>query len=459
MRKKRKRKREKVRRPFQIDRIGPRFAIGRNIAGGGMRQLNQLSASEAAPRLAAREITAEQMARACLARIEERESAVHAWIHLDPDVVLAQARQLDRGPVRGPLHGLPLGVKDLIDTADMPTAYGSPVYAGHRPRADAACVALARSAGALVLGKTVTTEFAWFHPGKTANPRNPSHTPGGSSSGSAAAVADCMVPLAFGTQTAGSIIRPASYCGIVGYKPTHGTLPRAGIKPLSDSLDTLGTLTRSVADAALLVSALSGRELLPGPLHQAPRIGLCRTHEWHAAQPETTATMENIGAALGRAGAKLSEIVLPQVFAGVAQAQIDIMNYEIHAALACERLQHYAGLSDKLKQLLENARQCDAARYDEALRLVASCRSQLEDVFAGVDVLLAPSAPGEAPAGLGATGDPVFCRAWTALHVPAINLPCGLGPHGLPVGLQVIGRGGDDARALAVADWVHQRVS
>lgn len=424
-----------------------------------MQQLNQLSASEAARRLATREITAEQMARACLARIEEREAAVRAWIHLDPDAVLAQARQLDAGPVRGPLHGLPLGVKDLIDTADMPTAYGSPIYAGHRPRADAACVALARAAGALVLGKTVTTEFAWFYPGKTANPHNPSHTPGGSSSGSAAAVADCMVPLAYGTQTAGSIIRPASYCGIVGYKPTHGTLPRAGIKPLSDSLDTLGTLTRTVADAALFVSAVSGRDLLPKPLKQAPRIGLCRTHEWNAAQPETAAAMENIRAALAPAGAKLSEIVLPQVFAGVTQAQIDIMNYEICAALACERLQRYAGLSDKLKRLLENAKQCDAARYDAALELVASCRSQMGQVFAGVDVLLAPSAPGEAPAGLAATGDPIFCRMWTVLHVPAINLPCGLGPHGLPVGLQIIGRRGDDARALAVADWVHQRIA
>jgi Asp-tRNA(Asn)/Glu-tRNA(Gln) amidotransferase A subunit family amidase len=427
--------------------------------GGGVLQLNQLSASEAARRLGAREITAEQLARACLARIEEREGTVGAWIHLDPDAVLAQARQLDSGPVRGPLHGLPLGVKDLIDTADMPTAYGSPVYAGHRPRTDAACVALARAAGALVLGKTVTTEFAWFHPGKTANPRNPSHTPGGSSSGSAAAVADCMVPLALGTQTAGSIIRPASYCGIVGYKPTHGTLPRAGIKPLSDSLDTLGSLARTVADAALLVSAVSGRDLLPKPLEQAPRIGLCRTHDWSAAQPETIATMEYTGAALHRAGAKLSKIVLPQVFAGVTQAQIDIMNYEICASLAGERLQHYAGLSDKLKQLLENAKQSDAARYDAARVLAASCRSRLDEVFAGVDVLLAPSAPGEAPAGLAATGDPIFCRMWTVLHLPAINLPCGLGPHGLPVGLQIIGRGGDDARALAVAEWVQQRIA
>jgi amidase len=423
-----------------------------------MQQLNQLSATEAARRLAAREITAEQMAHACLARIEEREAAVGAWIHIDPDAVLAQARQLDAGPVRGPLHGLPLGVKDLIDTADLPTAYGSPVYAGHRPRADAACVALARAAGALVLGKTVTTEFAWFHPGKTANPHNPSHTPGGSSSGSAAAVADCMVPLAYGTQTAGSIIRPASYCGIVGYKPTHGTLPRAGIKPLSDSLDTLGTLTRTVADAALLVGAVSGRDLLPRPLAQPPRIGLCRTYEWSAAQPETVAAIENAGAVLARAGAKVKEIGLPQDFAKIAQAQIDIMNYESYAALACERLQHYAGLSDKLKQLLKTAQQCDAARYDAAQVLVESCRGRLEDVFADLDVLLAPSAPGEAPAGLGATGDPIFCRVWTVLHVPAINLPCGFGPKGLPLGLQIIGRRGDDARALAVADWAHPRL-
>ena len=423
-----------------------------------MQQLNELSASAAARRLAAREITAEQMARACLARIEEREAAVGAWIYVDPDAVLAQARQLDAGPVRGPLHGLPVGVKDLIDTADMPTGYGSPIYAGHRPRSDAACVALARAAGALVLGKTVTTEFAWFHPGKTANPRNLSHTPGGSSSGSAAAVADCMVPLAFGTQTAGSVIRPASYCGIVGYKPTHGTLPRAGIKPLSDSLDTLGTLTRTVADAALLVAALSGRDLAPRPLAQPPRIGLCRTPEWNAAQPETVTAMESSAAALERAGATLGEIILPQDYAGITQAQIDIMNYEICAALACERLQHHEALSDKLKQLLENAQRCDAARYDAAQALVASCRGRMEDVFADLDVLLAPSAPGEAPAGLAATGDPIFCRMWTVLQVPAINLPCAVGPHGLPVGVQVIGRRGDDARTLAVAEWMHQRI-
>ena len=424
-----------------------------------MEQLNRLSATETVRRLAAREISAEQMVRACLARIEEREAAVGAWIHIDADAALAQARQLDAGAVRGPLHGLPLGVKDLIDTADMPTAYGSPVYAGNRPRVDAACVALARAAGALVLGKTVTTEFAWFHPGKTANPHGLSHTPGGSSSGSAAAVADFMVPLAFGTQTAGSVIRPASYCGIVGYKPTHGTLPRAGIKPLSDSLDTVGVLTRTVADAALFMSALSGRDLMPRSLAQPPRIGLCRTHEWGAAAPETVAALEDSGARLARAGAKLKEVVLPPDFARVTQAQIDIMNFEIYAALAGERLQQRDQLSDKLKQLLETAKQCDAARYDAAQAQVAACGRQLDQVFADVDVLLAPSAPGEAPAGLTATGDPIFCRMWTVLHLPAINLPASPGPRALPVGVQIVGRMGDDARTLAAADWAQQRLA
>src|SRR6185295_5733535 len=266
-----------------------------------MQKLNELGAMEAVRRLAAREISAEQLARACLDRIAERESTVGAWIHLEPDAVLRQARMLDAGPVRGPLHGLPVGVKDIIDTADLPTAYGSPIYAGHRPAADAACVALARAAGALVLGKTVSTEFAWFHPGKTANPRVPkgaaAHTPGGSSSGSAAAVADAMVPLAFGTQTAGSIVRPASYCGVVGYKPSHGTLPRMGVKTLAESLDTLGVMARSPGDAALLVGALSGRDLVPAPPASgstwAPKIALCRTHEWPAAQPETAAALEH----------------------------------------------------------------------------------------------------------------------------------------------------------------------
>ena len=426
-----------------------------------MKKLNELGAREAAQRLAAHEITAEQVARACLERIGERESTVGAWIHLDPDAVLAQARELDAGPVRGPLHGLPIGVKDIIDTVDMPTSYGSAVYPGHRPAADAAGVALARAAGALILGKTVSTEFAWFHPGKTANPRVPENaaprTPGGSSSGSAAAVADAMVPLAFGTQTAGSIVRPASYCGIVGYKPTYATLPRAGVKLLAESLDTLGVMARSPGDAALLIGALSGRKLLTDPLERAPRIALCRTHEWSAALPESVATLEHAAKTAARAGAVVHDLALPKPFAGLLQAQIDLMNYESYRSLASDRLHNYAGLSDTLKKLLGVAAKVDAARYDAARALATTCRAMLGDVFADADVILAPSAPGEAPRGLEATGDPVFCRIWTLLGVPALNIPCSQGPNGLPVGVQVIGRIGDDARALTVAAWLQQK--
>jgi Asp-tRNA(Asn)/Glu-tRNA(Gln) amidotransferase A subunit family amidase len=407
-------------------------------------------------RLASRDISAEQLARACLDRIGEREKAVGAWIHLDPDAVLARARELDAGPVRGPLHGLPIGVKDIIDTVDMPTEYGSAVYPGHRPAADAACVALSRAAGALVLGKTVSTEFAWFHPGKTANPHDPRCTPGGSSSGSAAAVADFMAPLAFGTQTAGSIVRPASYCGIVGYKPSHGTLPRMGVKMLSESLDTLGVMARSATDAALLVGALSGRAALLElqPLGRAPRIALCRTHEWTAAQPETMQALEHAAKTAARAGARVQDLALPKEFAGLLQSQIDLMYYESYLSLSSDRVHRYEGLSDTLKKLLAAAGKVDAARYDEARALAAGCRAMLAGVFADADAILAPSAPGEAPRGLAATGDPVFCRIWTLLGVPAMNIPCSRGPNGLPVGVQVIGRIGDDARALAVGEWL-----
>lgn len=427
-----------------------------------MQKLNEISARDAARRLAKREITAEQMARACLARIEERERTVGAWIHLDPDAVLAQARRLDAGPVRGPLHGLPIGVKDIIDTIDMPTGCGSPAYAGNRPRVDAAGVALARAAGALILGKTVTTEFAWFHPGKTANPRVPENaapcTPGGSSSGSAAAVADCMVPLAFGTQTAGSIVRPASYCGCVGYKPTYATLPRAGVKPLAEGLDTLGVMARSPGDAALLVGALSGRDLLLPPLGKAPTIALCRTHEWPAALPETVAALEHAAKTAARAGAQVKDLTLPQEFAGLLQAQIDLMNYEAYRALATDRVHQLDKLSDTLKMLLDTASKVDAARYDEARALAAACRAMLGEVFGDADAILAPSAPGEAPRGLAATGNPIFCRTWTLLGVPAMNIPCSQGPNGLPVGVQIVGRINDDARAIAVAEWLQQKL-
>src|SRR5438477_6757623 len=257
--------------------------------------LNRLSATAAVRKLAAREITAESLLRDCLDRIAEREPTVHAWTFLDADGAMERARVLDSQAPAGLLHGLPIAVKDLFDTFDMPTCYGSPIYGDHRPAADAASVALARAAGAIVVGKTVTTEFATFHPGPTCNPRNLKHTPGGSSSGSAAAVADWMVPLAFGSQTAGSIVRPAAFCGVVGYKPTFGMVIRVGVKMISDYLDTIGVLARSVPDSALFVAALTNRHdlLIDQPTADVPRIGMCRTYEWNRAQPETVAVFES----------------------------------------------------------------------------------------------------------------------------------------------------------------------
>src|SRR5690242_9359308 len=253
-----------------------------------------LSVRDAAQEIAAGRLTAEALTAACLDRIAAREGVVGAWHYLDRDAALAAAGQRDSEPPRGPLHGIPIAVKDLIDTVDMPTAYGSPIYRGHRPAADASCVALARAAGAVVLGKTVTTEFAAFTPGKTANPRNPAHTPGGSSSGSAAAVADRMAPLAFGTQTAGSVIRPAAYCGCIGYKPSFGLINRAGVKPLADSLDTVGVFARSIDDAAFFAGVLSERPPLRqlAVPQQSPRFGLHRTPLWDQAEPATEAALD-----------------------------------------------------------------------------------------------------------------------------------------------------------------------
>jgi Asp-tRNA(Asn)/Glu-tRNA(Gln) amidotransferase A subunit family amidase len=380
---------------------------------------------------------------------------VHAFAHLDPERVLAQARELDRGAVRGPLHGLPLGVKDVIDTFDAPTEYGSPIYRGHRPAADAGCVAMARALGAVILGKTVSTEFATFPPGPTANPRNLAHTPGGSSSGSAAAVADFMVPLAFGTQTSGSVIRPAAFCGVVGYKPSFGTLPRNGVKLLADSLDTVGILACSAEDAALLVSALTGRASLPIALSvPAPRLALCRTPQWSAAEPETVALFDELPGQLVRAGAFVGKLELPAPFAGLEAAQNTIWEYEMARNLADEFHRHRERIREPLRSQLARGWAIPAERYDAAKALARDCRRMLPDVMADYDALIVPAAPGVAPLGRQATGNPVFSRIWTLLHVPAITVPWATGQHGLPLGVQVIGRVGDDARALACAHWL-----
>jgi Asp-tRNA(Asn)/Glu-tRNA(Gln) amidotransferase A subunit family amidase len=377
---------------------------------------------------------------------------------VDVNGALERARALDRGAIVGPLHGLPIGVKDLFDTVDMPTAYGSPIYTGHRPPWDAAAVAIARAAGAIVIGKTVTTEFATFHPGATRNPHNAAHTPGGSSSGSAAAVADFMVPLAFGTQTAGSIVRPSAFCGVVGYKPTYGTVSRVGVKMISDTLDTVGGIARSVRDVALFVGALAQRpELSVADSPGVPRIGFCRTNEWDRTQPETVAAFDAARRDLERAGAHVREIALPDAFAGLVDAQLAIMTHEVASSLSYERMHHREQLSADMTKMIDAGLGVPKAQYDAARALARRCRVELGDVFRDVDVLIAPSAHGEAPEGM-ATGDPLFQRMWTLLRTPCVHLPTATGPRGLPVGVTVVATIGADKVLLEAATWVHDRI-
>lgn len=423
-----------------------------------MNKLHTLGAVDAARQIAQRSLSAESYARACLERIADREPVVQAFAGFNADRVIAQARKLDAGPVRGPLHGLPVGVKDIFDTFDLPTEYGSSVYEGHRPAADAAVVALTRHAGGIIIGKTVTTEFATFPPGKTRNPHIPAHTPGGSSSGSAAGVADAMFPLAFGTQTAGSVIRPAAYCGITGYKPSFGLLPRGGVKTGSDTLDTVGVFSRSIEDAAYFVAALTRQpdlQLRPWT-GSAPRIGICRGFQWSRVQPEMAAAMENAAAALSRAGAVVKEITLPPRFEGMAAAQATIMSYEGGANRADDVLRNGDRMDPRLAEQCRKGLAVPGGDYAAAQALAHECRALLADAFGDCDAWLAAAAPGEAPEGLSYTGDPIMNGVWTLLYTPCVSLNAGSGPKGLPVGLQTVGRFADDARTLAVADWVHR---
>lgn len=414
-----------------------------------------MSLQALATRLARRELRVETLARAAIDHIEASEPDIRAWQHFDPDYVMQQARRLDAGPSVGALFGVPVGVKDLMDTADMPTTYGSPIYRDHRPTVDAACVAATRSAGALLMGKTVTTEFATFQPGPTRNPCTPlPHTPGGSSSGSAAAVAAGMVPVAFGTQTAGSIVRPAAYCGVVGYKPTYGTLPLAGIKSLAGSLDTVGVLTRHVADAAFFVDALTSLSLSRGLASASlggMRVGICHTPHWDCASASTQAAIAHAAQLLEAEGALVREQRLPTACSGLTEAQIDIMAYEAAAAFAPERATHADAFSAPFAALLAAGAQITGQRYFAAQSLAARARAALVGVFDTSDILLAPSTAGEAPAGLNGTGDPLFNRMWTLLGNPCVHVPLGSGEHGLPIGVTLIGARWNDAGVLAAA--------
>ena len=437
--------------------------------------LLSLDAWQASRLLQRRELRAEDLMRACLDRIAEREPQVQAFSYVAADAALARARELDAGPVQGLLHGLPLGVKDVFDTAAMPTAYGSPIYANHRPASDAAVVALCLAAGAVVVGKTATTEFATYQPCPTRNPHRLNHTPGGSSSGSAAAVADGMAPLALGTQTAGSIIRPASFCGVVGYKPSFGRVPRAGVKSLCESMDTVGGFGRSVRDVGLLGAVLLGDERLARiESCTTARVGLCRTPWWEEADVDTQQAFAFAEAMLAGCGANVEEtndtgsllsqgrrrhIALPDACGALVAIQKDVMAHEASRGLADEHRRFAQRLSPGLRRLLDEGAAMSGADHAQRLAQAAALGRQVDALFDNVDVLLAPSAIGEAPQGLNATGDPLFCRPWTLLGLPCVHLPFTKGHSGLPVGLQLIGRRGEDHRLLATALWVHERLT
>lgn len=418
-----------------------------------MQKIEDSSAREIAARVARREVSAEAVARAFVERVQALEPDILAWQHFDAAQAMAQAQALDQAGATGPLAGVPIAVKDLIDTADMPTTYGSPIYANHRPAVDAAVVASVREAGGVVMGKTVTTEFATFKSGVTRNPRAPGdapRTPGGSSSGSAAAVAAGMVPLAFGTQTAASVIRPAAYCGVVGYKPTFGLLPMAGIKSLSPTLDTAGVFARSVDDAAFFVSTLSRIELPVAPV-KGWRVGICHTPHWELASDDARRALQVAARHFDKLGARVVEAVVPGAWAGLAQAQMDIMGFEAWAAFAPERNHHASLFSPAFAEVLASGAAITGERLAEAHALAIHARGEIENLLNQVDVLIAPSATGEAPEGLEATGNPIFSRLWSLLGVPCVHVPTGVGSHGMPVGVTVIGPRWRDAKALSAA--------
>ena len=424
-----------------------------------MSETNRLSGAEAVARLSSGALTAEQLTRDCLDRIEARAS-VKAWIHLDPDHALAQARAADRAGRPGLLAGLPIGVKDVIDTFDMPTQHGSPIYTGNRPFADAACVALTRMAGGTILGKTVTTEFANRFPGETVHPHNPAHTPGGSSSGSAAGVADFQVPLGFGTQTGGSTIRPAAFCGVVGYKPSLGEFSRVGIKLQCQNLDTLGVICRSLDDISLM------RAVLIDMPHQkvdrgtgAPRIAVCRTPQWDVADSTTHALIERTAGKLSAAGAKVSEVEFAAPFRNIAEHHQRIFYYEAAHNYAYEYLEHRDKVSATLLDtVLDPGAAILIDDYIESLEVAEAFRAHLDDIFADVELLLTPSAAGEAPQGLGSTGNSAFNATWTLSWAPCVTLPAGTGPKGLPLGVQLVGPRFADERTLDAAAWVEARL-
>ena len=417
--------------------------------------MKPITAVEAVAAIEAGTLTSEKLVRDCLDRIAERDDIVKAWVHLDPDQAIAQAKAADLA-AGGLLRGIPVGVKDIIDTYDMPTGHNSPIFEGKVPFGDAACVALCRTANAVIMGKTVTTEFANRHAGATTNPHDHGHTPGGSSSGSAAAVADGHVPLAFGTQTGGSVIRPAAYCGVVGYKPTFGDFSRVGIKMQCHSVDTLGLMARTLDDIALFRAAVL--KLPPVRIDREigrPRIGVCRSPVWDKAEPETKALIEETATRLSDKGASVIDVSFAAPFADIIDDHAAITGFESVRNYADERLRNPDKVSDELMSgPMKRGLAVSFERYVAAQRKATAFKAHVDSLFDKVDLLLTPSAPGEAPKGLAATGDPVFNSIWTLAGTPCVTLPAGTGPNGLPLGVQLVGLRHDDDRVLSLAAWV-----
>jgi Asp-tRNA(Asn)/Glu-tRNA(Gln) amidotransferase A subunit family amidase len=437
--------------------------------------LGALTLTEAAAYIREGRMSSVELVRDCLARIDAVDGQVQAWAFLDRDHAMRQAEAADRyrktGKAVGPLHGVPIGIKDIFDTNDMPTELGSPVWAGRMPRKDAAAVARLRADGAVILGKTVTTEYAYYQPGKTRNPHDPARTPGGSSSGSAAAVASFMVPGAIGSQTNGSVIRPAAFCGAVGFKPSHGLIARTGALLLSQTLDQVGVFTRSLEDAALLAESLVGfeeddadtRPVARPPFAAVaasepplpPRFAFVKSPVWDQADAVTHAAFAELAAALGDA---VSEVELSGQFASAVDWHRIVMDVEMAHNLHRDYEKFGDRLSDKLRHLIERGRGHKAIDYAAALAGRSALNEALEDLFNEFDAILTPAAPGEAPTGV-ETGNPIFNTIWTYLGTPAITLPLLQSPAGLPLGVQLVGRRGNDARLLRTARWLFKRVS
>jgi amidase len=418
-----------------------------------MKNPNELSAREAAAAIAAGKLTSTALVEACLAQIDKREPQVRARVNIDRAKVMAAAKACDASPPRGKLHGVPVGVKDIIDTADLPTEYGSPIYAGNRPAWDAACIALVKKAGGIIMGKTVTTEFATLTPNKTTHPKNSTRTPGGSSSGSAAAVADLHVPIGFGTQTAGSLNRPAAFCGVIGFKPSFGAYPMAGIKPCCQSLDTLGTMGRTVDDALLMWDVLHDGKL-PAPSPARPRIGLCRTPWWSETQPEVREAFRIAGQKLAAANCDLDDVELPTGFDALVEQHKVMLAYESSRNLLYEFTPpRREKISPRLTALLEQGWATPVADYQAVRLAMERARQVFPSVMSRFDALMMPVTIGEAPA-IDTTGDSLFNRLPTLLHVPSLNLNVTTGPLGLPVGLQFIGRYDGDVALLAVGQRI-----